>query len=447
MWNNNFTQEQYEYMYTDEKFVYFLNTFFSSYNFEKQVLNAKLYEEKDIENIEIYLRIILANLDILKKGLYEVEKNLSYTYEKQIKTFNREIRGNLLINKYVQEIIKHSIPKKYDCSIKIKTYNTPENIYILHIMQTVIYLLEKFASTIREIKFNNDMPTELIELDNQIKEITEFINKPFFKDCMEELYLIRKIYDDKFPDDKLQLIKYRSTTGKIRNLKAYEKVFDWIKLFENTSLSFVDKNTLKTLRYSEKFSNRLFELWCLYRIKYTLINSFNFDLIKENNVMDKNSPYIFLLKSNTGMDLKIYYQKGNELYWNKEKQLFWHYVDGKKRKGLKGIPDISIEYIEEKRSLIMIDVKNKIREKRKNSEEIYKMIGYFSNFKNIFETKNNKSIMKKGVVLFRNDICGFMENLESVEGDRLMNLSVSPIKSEELNKQQFYKLCEYILEK
>ena len=92
----------------------------------------------------------------------------------------------------------------------------------------------------------------------------------------------------------------------------------------------------------------------------------------------------------------------------------------------------------------MIDVKNKIRKGGDNSEEIYKMIGYFSNFSDMI---NNyyKNPINKAILIFRNDTDSFTEKITDHDKNLLLNISVSPKGDNELNDNQFKRICKYIL--
>ena len=57
----------------------------------------------------------------------------------------------------------------------------------------------------------------------------------------------------------------------------------------------------------------------------------------------------------------------------------------------------------------MIDLKNRIRTAGSNSEEIYKMIGYFSNFDNMFKRIYSEGIKKQAILIYRNDYDAFSE--------------------------------------
>lgn len=112
------------------------------------------------------------------------------------------------------------------------------------------------------------------------------------------------------------------------------------------------------IRYSDDFSNRLFELWCLFSIKETFVNEFGMNIISERNIMDVGSKSVFTLQTNTGGIVDIFYQRGASLYWSDQIEPRWKYIgNDSKQKRLVGIPDISIKYQAETNTLVMIDLK------------------------------------------------------------------------------------------
>lgn len=145
--------------------------------------------------------------------------------------------------------------------------------------------------------------------------------------------------------------------------------------------------------------------------------------------------------------INIYYQKGVNIYWDDNTEPMWKYLDpDEKRKKLAGIPDISIKYTASTNLLIMIDLKNRIRSAGNNSDEIYKMIGYFTNFENMFKQTYSADIKKQAILIYRNDYAPFTEQLISDNDNLLNTYSVSPSSKEELNANQFKSICQCILD-
>lgn len=94
----------------------------------------------------------------------------------------------------------------------------------------------------------------------------------------------------------------------------------------------------------------------------------------------------------------------------------------------------------------MIDLKNRVRSAGNNSEEIYKMIGYFTNFENMFSNVYSSEIKKQAILIYRNDHTPFSEQLVSDNNDLLNIYSVSPSSKDNLNINQFKLICQCVLD-
>ena len=448
MENNLFSEHQIEFMYSDPMFFRFVNDYFSSFsiqssNFGMEMKNTDEMSETDMH---IYIRIILANLAELRQMISEIEKSLSYTYKDSVQTFDGEIHGHLQVQRYLQLKTQIKYPKEYPCQIKKRTSVTPENIFLIYIVDYVIRLLDFFAKVLRNY-IGNTYSTEKTLIDEYRRAFHAFSRKNYFRECALSLENIRKQYGDEFPANLLNLIKIRAAKGKIRNYQSYEKIFDWYWKYKQGTIEFDLLKTLRILRYSDDFCNRLFELWCLYSIKETFIKEFGMTLISERNIMDVGNQSVFTLKATNDGIVEIFYQKGAKLYWDEEAEPVWKYIDleGKKKR-LVGIPDISVKYSARTNSLVMIDLKNRIRTAGSNSEEIYKMIGYFSNFDNMFKRMYSESIKKQAILIYRNDYDAFSECLVSDTNNLLNTYSVCPTTKAKLNLLQFKAICQCILD-
>lgn len=387
MENNLFSEHQIEFMYSNPMFFRFVNDYFSSFSIQSSNFGMRMKntDEMSESDMHIYIRIILANLAELRQMISEIEKSLSYTYKDSVQTFDGEIHGHLQVQKYLRLKTQVKYPKEYPCQIKKRTSVTPENIFLIYIVDYVIRLLDFFAKVLRNY-IGNTYSTEKTLIDEYRRAFHAFSRKNYFRECAVALENIRKQYGDEFPANFLNLIKIRAAKGKIRNYQSYEKIFDWYWKYKQGTIEFDLLKTLRILRYSDDFCNRLFELWCLYSIKETFIKEFGMTLISERNIMDVGNQSVFTLKTTNDGIVEIFYQKGAKLYWDEEAEPVWKYIDSEgKKKRLVGIPDISVKYSARTNSLVMIDLKNRIRTAGSNSEEIYKMIGYFSNFDNMFK--------------------------------------------------------------
>jgi len=443
--NNLFSDKQIEYLYSDGGFLSFINQYFSSFSTQMQNIDYSIRSgEINAIDLEIYLRIVLANIETLHTLISDLESCLSMSQVDREVVFAGEIQGRLNVGKYTKNIAQARFPKEYPCVVKSRTYASPENIYVIFIINNVLKMLDEFKRFL--LSKGNAAFSELALIEHHFRAFKVFSKKAYFKECQDSANQIMKSYGDHYPDDLRNLIVSRIHKGKIRNSHIYKQIFDWYNTYKYGSVLELSTQKLSVLRYSDDFANRLFELWCLYSIKETFVSSFDAVLIEENNIMDVGDGFVYKLSVPTGGVLEIYYQKGASLYWDTEDELIWKYIKDGSSRGLRGIPDISIRYIAKEDALVMIDIKNRVRTAGANSEEIYKMIGYFGNFKKAFEERFSNGVKKQGALIFRNDLIPSDEYLESDSGYRLMTISAGISDNQEINMSQFKKLCKYVLD-
>lgn len=443
--NNLFSDKQIEYLYSDGGFLSFINQYFSSFSTQMQNIDYSIRNaEINAIDLEIYLRIVLANIETLHTLISDLESYLSMSQVDREVVFAGEIQGRLNVGKYTKNIAQARFPKEYPCVVKSRTYASPENIYVIFIINNVLKMLDEFKRFL--LSKGNAAFSELASIEHHFRAFKVFSKKAYFKECQDSANQIMKSYGDHYPDDLRNLIVSRIHKGKIRNSHIYKQIFDWYNTYKYGSVLELSTQKLSVLRYSDDFANRLFELWCLYSIKETFVSSFDAVLIEEKNIMDVGDGFVYKLSVPTGGVLEIYYQKGASLYWDTEDELIWKYIKDGGSRGLRGIPDISIRYIAKEDALVMIDIKNRVRTAGANSEEIYKMIGYFGNFKKAFEERFSKGVKKQGALIIRNDLIPSDEYLESDSGYRLMTISAGISDNQEINTSQFKKLCKYVLD-
>lgn len=438
MENNLFDRSQLRYLYKDTDFAEFLADYFSSYDTEILGIEGDMNSKINEDQWRIYLRILLANINDVLISIEKIEKNISYSYGKEKVRVSGGIKGRLLINEYVQNKTMVRMPKQYPCELKKKTFFTPENEYLIYIVKLIVerlnYFLEKAKN---EGVFSGD-ETECKMLDNTILYFNALLHKQPFALIYACVRNNSFIYDDK----KI-LIYTRLSKGKIRNAVAYRQVFEWFDMYMQYGFSFVGINNIEILIYDDLFCNKLFELWNLYYIADTFQKSFGMQLEDRNRLKPGLKKYVYKLKAIDNSILEIYYQKGTGLYWDDEYKSNWSYVDSG---NLIGIPDISVKYCGEENTLTIIDLKNRVRNIGQNSEEIYKIIGYFSNFREYLNIKYNNKYKNQAILIFRNDEKSFSEQLESKSGERILSLSTGIGPNEMLNKSQFEYICKYILD-
>lgn len=443
---NLFTDGQIEYLYSDSGFLSFVNQYFSSISSCIQRMSMDGLGASG-EDVGVYMRIVLANIDVLYRLVSDLESCLSMVNTEMAATYRGQIQGRLDIAAYARGRGQIRHPREYPCVVKAKTYVTPENTGVIFIIGNVLELLDMFKRFLRNISAaNHKHYSEFGVIERYSEKLRMFSGKAYFAQCAGCAKQMKRAYGSVFPKDQRNIIYNRMRKGKIRNANVYREIFEWYDLFGKGYATESILRKTDILRYSEDFSNKLFELWCLYGVKEAFVMEFEAALLEERGLMEASGGYLFKLSVPTGGVIEIYYQKGAGLYWEEQEDLAWRYCGDGVSRALRGVPDISVRYIARMDSLIMIDVKNRVRDAGANSEEIYKMIGYFSNFRKAFEEKYNCGCKRQGALLFRNDHKAYEESVENGDGYGLRIFSIGVGEDEERHKAQFKKLCKYILD-
>ncbi|MBV1759461.1 MAG: hypothetical protein KMY55_16780 [Dethiosulfatibacter sp.] len=442
--NNSFTEDQLKYIYSDEGFLLFLSSYFSTYNVKEITLNADIAHDINDEFWKIYIRILLANIKEVITAIEKVEKNISFSYEEKEVKISGGIKGRLVINEYVKNKSMIRMPKEYPCITKEKSYATVENEYLAYVVNDIVKRLQELINIIINTNIVKGQETEIKLLRADLDYFKSIIRKQPFK-AMISPNLIRETQNG-FDLNKVKLIQTRFKKGKIRNAFAYKRVFNWYEHFKNRGLTWIDSSNLKYLVYDDSFCNKLFEVWNLYRLAEVFQNDFDMEFVSSNLLVPGMKDYVYKLKSIDGSFIEIYYQKGSKLYWDTDIKQNWHYKTDNGSRELIGIPDISVKHVGDSENITIIDLKNRVRRAGENSEEIYKMIGYFSNFSEYMSQAYNSAYKNQAILIFRNDFEQFEEYLESETGERILSISTGLVEESTLNSVQFHTICRYVLD-
>lgn len=439
MENNLFNSSQLRHLYKDKDFVNYLSDYFSSYDTEILTIAGSMDSDYDKELWKVYIRILLANVNSVLTSIGKIEKNISFSYEEVKVKVSGGIKGRLLINEYVQNKSMIRMPREYPCEIKEKSFITPENEYLVFIIKSIVEKLDIFLELAKKEGIFGGDETEYKLLNDASMYFYALLHKHPFSTIYANIRNVNTV----FGENKKILIHNRLSKGKVRNAIAYTQVFEWFDLYIQHGFSFIGEDNVDILVYDELFCNKLFELWNLYYIADTFQKSFGMQLVGRNKIKPGLKDYVYKLLAIDNSIVEIYYQKGAGLYWDEEHKSNWSYVGSG---NLVGIPDISVKYCGDEDNLTIIDLKNRVRDAGQNSEEIYKIIGYFSNFGEYINARYNDKYKNQAVLIFRNDIAPFSEQLESNSGERMLSLSTGIGTDETVNKQQFEEICKYILD-
>lgn len=446
-----FTDKQLDYLYSQDNFYAFVNQYIA--DIVPAVSNSKLTvaeqwdDELKLSEAIVLARVAIANLEKLQEILVAIERNLSSAYSKSNRDIKGAINGRLRINEYIKRKSIQQTPKTYPCIVKERTFSTPENVALVFIVQRALNAVGEYRTVIQALSGSRRIG-ELQLLDEQEAFFRATLKKAYYSDCFEKVRELTRASRRNLPESFRREIELRLHKRQMPNAESYSRLWDWFKNFEISSLNFAKDSDLRSLAYGEAFHDKLFELWLLFRIMETLSLEYGLEILEINPLSKRLEKPIFVLESLKGNKISLYFQKGKGLFWDDTIKSKWFY-EGDSQKPLRGTPDIVVEaeiLNENLRRVMLIDAKNRYRSKGENSEEIYKMLGYFENFNSFLEQKYGSEHRFNCALVFRNDREAFCEKLASSEGDKILSLSLSPSDNASTNHDQMALLTRYILD-
>lgn len=377
----------------------------ASYFFDKSVVleNVQIHGaleeyEEHLFRSEINLRHDIAYGRLLVAFFDEINLKLS-TNPDRYKTFSElPLRGQLDINRYLQRRYCTFERDRYYPVIRgTSVPNTPENILI---KSSLVLLVQHFT------KYPLKQTAEFVAVQQLLNWLHNRLSTwPW------DLVMVSNNLERTYLESRKRVTKRQTGDD-----AAYDKFLLW---FEDWQIAFNKphhllqdqlRKHLLAFPTGDSFNEKVFEIWCLKFLSKVLI-SLGFSIIfGPKPLHKKNSEPIYTLERN-GDIINIWFQKQAPM--GKPQ---WYYTDSKR--SLRGIPDIILTQVGLEIPLV-IDAKLRSYNKSK-SEEVYKMLGYYENFRKSFDDQPYI-----GALLFVSDIHEIHE-LENDQGCRVSVLSVPP---------------------
>jgi hypothetical protein len=395
-------------------------SYLSGENVKLTTSDVTLGEESDAESQlfanQIRLRHAIACCTELILIVHQIEEKIS-SVSRMIRTETRGvIRGRLDIPKYVaRRSSSLSWPKSYPILVSEDSPSTPENLLMARVFRHMLYRL---ATT------------------NLPPRTAEVLSARWFRNWISSR-LKREPWVNINANASLQRLHLETSRRISRrqtgNDRAYSNLLnlieDWQLLsLEHRGATSSDKyvDALLSFPADEAFLNRIYEIWCIREIAAIL--SGNGAMLVEGPAPMTESRqrpiYVFQIEQDR---IEIWFQRALI-----PESATWSYEST--GKNLRGIPDITI--IANGTYFLLIDAKNRLVTGNTRSEETYKMLGYFENFRPLFSNTGNWGVL--AFVSYN----GFFQSLaSSPPGRKIVMLSADPKSALQCNfKAQFSKI-------
>jgi hypothetical protein len=314
------------------------------------------------------------------------------------------IRGRLDVPRYVsRRALSFSWPRTYPILVTADTPQTPENALVVRIFRI---LLQR-------------MPTSQIPPNSAESMLIRKYRK-WIIGRLKRYPWANIVTNSSLPRLYLEASRRiaRRQTG---NERAYSQLIQFVRdcrLVDHdiagatSSQRFAE--ALLSFPSDEAFLDRIYEIWCLRSVAGALVQ-IGAELISGPMPLVQNRKQAIYSLRLKGMEIEVWFQKSLP-----SEHADWRYEDSSA--SLRGIPDICVLVNKEHRMLI--DAKNRLVTSTSRSEETYKMLGYFENFRAILGEGSNW-----GCLAFVSTN-GFSRTLFSYNGRRIELISAHPVRSD-----------------
>ena len=352
-----------------------INEFFHIYLFKGYIAPSNIeienlfnLTEDDLKILKIVHFLLSDEIKELFNALPNLIRNLSHSTKKEIEENYGNVKGKILWNQTIKKRFSRGFDDKtlFVCQPPSKYYDLEENQLLKFLLNRILYLKKEY------LDFYN-LNTEL-----NLEKISETSN---WQDIIDKLYhfsklLLKKVYFDEITTINKVTSKHLRKTFKNRN-PLYHKIAKAYILYEDLFIlndSELLKQLLKQRVIKTLDENKLYELYVLFNLIKALPES------KEVRLLHSNNDYVVKYYLND-FEVKLYYQKIPMVLKSESKylQILDNYNINKSVKS----PDIILEFIRDGNTYYrLIEVKNS-SEKEYVRNSLYKVMGYFKDFKGI----------------------------------------------------------------
>lgn len=317
----------------------------------------------------------------LIKSLPLLVRNLSHSTRKETEVMNGNIRGRIDWAETFKERMNLGFEDKslFVCNPSSKYYDLEENQLLKYILKRIIYLKRNYLEFIEPENFDLDKIDENKDWYTIVNDNFEVSSK-----------ILKKVYFNDISDVKIKS-KHLRKCIKNRNL-CYHKVFDVYQLYESLFISndekilyqLLNKRIIKTADV-----DKLYEIYVFFNLIKSLPVERHKLLFSTNDY--STSCFIDDIK------ITVHYQKTpNKL---KEISEYLEILENYDIKGSTRAPDVILEFEKEGKIYYrLVEVKNSSSTNYIRAS-IYKVMGYYKDFKRISSIENFDFTEKYPLVL------------------------------------------------
>ncbi|PZE68344.1 MULTISPECIES: hypothetical protein [unclassified Curtobacterium] len=276
------------------------------------------------------------------------------------------LRGRLDSRAFIASLGRtHAVPRFPVISVR-RHLTTPENVLVTAAVLQV--LRELRAPLARNLPMSAPDRRRASRL---ARELEHFLRTSQFEDCTSAaLDSLRRGRIGALAD----VVRRRLVAGHVGNSEPYERIVDWVSRGLDGRPA-VDPGELDWDFYDNSFDTTLFEIWCLSILKDKMTARLGPVADESRLLVGVNAPVATWQSGSTRIDL----------FFQREPQTMDRAITPRWRgsgRRISGRPDITVMVSASGRSrMVFLDPKLRQRADSEPTEELYKILGYFNNFK------------------------------------------------------------------
>ncbi|MGF1241468.1 hypothetical protein ACQSME_30115 [Streptomyces sp. 2-6] len=336
-------------------------------------------------------------------------------------------RGKLDVTRWVSQLREVKVPESYPVLSVERSSLTPENLLACY---SLMWFLEEIqtAYTTSSVPRKSRDSEQVIHTLNQIELI---LKRPDVSECR---MVVARQGHTQWVHNLLEEVELRLGSGRVGNREPYEELVRWVRgvLAGRPSLN---EGDVAWMFYDHSFDDKLFELWCMHQLASSLAHRIGERTITIPNlqtVRSRSLPAWEWMFGQHRLELRFQYSLSRCV-----PELAWKGDDGLK---LDGRPDITLRLFPSGDSLPQIFFVDPKLRKRNGppTDEIYKMLGYFS--------AAGMENAGKGVILYYTPHLDTQPTYDyrAARHGRVMAIGVDPARTE-YNRAGFDKIATLIV--
>ncbi|HBO3624173.1 hypothetical protein ACEPUM_29380 [Pseudomonas aeruginosa] len=384
-----------------------ISTYFSGESVELAGVATSLGQDSDSESQDfgnhIRFRHAIACCTVLFPIVQRIEGGLSSITDANRTETKGVIRGRLDIPRYVaRKSSSLSWPKTYPILVTTESPVTPENELVVRVFRTLLQRLPvaQFPANSAEVALGRRYKSWILGRMRR----APWAAIPC-RSSLPRLYM-----------EACRRIARRQTGNELAYSSLVDFIRDWRLVDEElagaaSSESFID--SFLSFPADQSFLDRVYEIWCLRAVANSFIQLGGQLIDGPCKMTESRRKPVYLIELASSR-IEIWFQSSLP-----SEGAVWLYDST--GSALRGIPDITV--VANGKHRIIIDAKNRIVKGATRSEETYKMLGYFENFREALKAETNW-----GVLAFVS-LNGFSRTLSSSNGRLLELISAHPANS------------------